>query len=55
MHKCNYAVTRNYLANGTVNIFILTESDAGGLFLNMMFTVLFYLVPHVILYILYFN
>jgi len=41
MHKCNYAVTRIYLANGTVSIFILTEGDAGGLFLNIVFIVLF--------------
>lgn len=41
MHKCNYAVTWNYLANETVSIFILIEGNVGRLFLNMVFTVLF--------------
>jgi len=41
MHKYNYAVTWNYLANETVSIFILIEGNVGRLFLNMVFTVLF--------------
>jgi hypothetical protein len=39
MHKCNYAVTRTYLANRTISIFILTEGC--GPFINIVFIMLF--------------
>jgi hypothetical protein len=43
------------LKTRTVNIFILTEGDAGGLFVNIMFTVLFIWLCMRILHIFYFN
>jgi hypothetical protein len=39
MHKCDYAITRIYFANGTVSISILTEGCEP--FINIVFTMLF--------------